>query len=370
MPPRRSGSGEDAAGHSLPRAPGTRISPLALTMGDPAGIGPDITLAAWLARAEHGLAPFVVFADPDALSARARALGLAVPIETIGDLSSACDVFETRLPVRPISCTAPVTAGTPDAANAPAIIGAIEDAVAAVRRGDARAVVTNPIAKSVLTAAGFPHPGHTEFLGALAETHFGARGGKPVMLLASRELNVVPLTVHIPLARVPEAITTDGIVQTARILHGTLKGDFGIATPRIAVTGLNPHAGEDGTMGREDDRIIAPAVARLRAEGLLVTGPHPADTLFHAAARETYDAVLAMYHDQALIPIKTLAFDTGVNVTIGLPFVRTSPDHGTAFSLAGTGKARATSLIEALKCADRFAARRADAASRRMGAST
>ena len=336
--------------------------PLALSMGDPAGIGLDIAIAAWLARAEHALPPFVLFGDADALAARARALGLGpLPVETVTDLDTVPGIFETRFPVRALSCAEPVVAGQPDPANAPAVIGAIEAAVAAVRDGHARGVVTNPIAKSVLKAAGFPHPGHTEFLGALAETHFGAADASPVMLLASRELNVVPLTVHIPLARVPAAISVDAIEKTARILDRALRIDFGIPAPRIAVAGLNPHAGEQGTMGDEDERIVAPAVAALAREGLAVTGPHPADTLFHEAARETYDAVLAMYHDQALIPIKTLAFDSAVNVTLGLPFVRNSPDHGTAFPLAATGAARATSLIEALKLADAIACRRAAA---------
>lgn len=345
MPAPRPGPGAtNAAGH---------LAPLALTMGDPAGIGLDITLAAWLARAKQSMPPFVVFGDPDALAARAQALGLgALPILKVSELGDAADAFKTHLPVRAVLCPVPVVAGAPTPANAPAVIGAIEEAVKAVRGGDASAVVTNPIAKNVLTAHGFPHPGHTEFLGALAATHFGAENAQPVMLIASRELKVVPLTIHIPLAKVPGAISADAIVTTARTLARALTTDFGIERPRIAVTGLNPHAGEDGTMGDEDARIVAPAIERLAHEGLSVTGPHPADTLFHAATRETYDAVLAMYHDQALIPIKTLAFDTGVNVTIGLPFVRTSPDHGTAFALAGTGKARATSLIEALKCAD------------------
>jgi 4-hydroxythreonine-4-phosphate dehydrogenase len=328
-------------------------------MGDPAGIGLDITLAAWIERHRYGLAPFVTFGDPEALAARAHALDLKVPIEAVSDLAKGGALFETRLPVWPQPCAAPVRAGEADPNNAPAVIAAIEAAVLAVRAGEARAVVTNPIAKSVLMATGFTYPGHTEFLGALAAQHFGVSDVRPVMLLASSELKVVPLTVHIPLAQVARAITTRGIVMTTQILHKSLVEDFGIANPRIAVTGLNPHAGEDGRLGDEDGRIIALAIAALRDGGLAVTGPHPADTLFHAAARETYDAVLAMYHDQALIPIKTLAFDRGVNVTIGLPFVRTSPDHGTAFSIAGTGKANPRSLIEALKLAGDIGQRRA-----------
>ncbi|MCC7250747.1 4-hydroxythreonine-4-phosphate dehydrogenase PdxA [Hyphomicrobium sp.] len=339
---------------------GLTSAPLAMTMGDPAGIGPDITLAAWRERESHALPPFVVFGDPETFAARAAALGVDVAVETVTDLARAAPVFERSLPVWPFACAAPARAGKPDPRNAPAVIGAIEAAVLAIRKGEARAVVTNPVAKSVLMAAGFAHPGHTEFLGTLAETHFGMPDAHPVMLLASDELKVVPLTVHIPLADVPQAITTRSIVRTAGILNRSLIEDFGIARPRIAVTGLNPHAGEDGRLGDEDERIIAPAIAALRDAGLAVTGPYPADTLFHAAARETYDAVLAMYHDQALIPIKTLAFDRGVNVTIGLPFVRTSPDHGTAFPIAGSGTAQARSLIEAIKVADAMSRRRAE----------
>ena len=341
------------------RAPPSAImAPLALTMGDPAGIAPDITLAAWHALRSSDEV-FAVIGDADVLRQRAERLGMPTPIAEISDLSEANSVFATALPVLSAPCPAAVVAGKPDTRNAAAIIASIERAVVAVREGAARAVVTNPIAKSVLMADGFPHPGHTEFLGALAEKHFAVSKARPVMLLASEIFKVVPLTVHIPLSEVPKAVTSRGIIETARILHRSLIDDFGIHEPRIAITGLNPHAGEEGKMGDEDARVIAIAITALRDEGMTVTGPHPADTLFHAAARETYDAVLAMYHDQALIPIKTLAFDSGVNVTIGLPFVRTSPDHGTAFAIAGTGEARATSLIEALKLADRMAQRRA-----------
>jgi 4-hydroxythreonine-4-phosphate dehydrogenase len=233
-------------------------------------------------------------------------------------------------------------------------------ATGAVQDGGAAAVVTNPIAKSVLQEAGFAHPGHTEFLGHLAEIRGGGQLVKPVMMLASADLRVVPLTVHIPLTKVPPLVTRGAILETVRIMHEALRRDFAIKAPRIAVTGLNPHAGESGTLGSEEQDIIAPAVEELRAQGLSVTGPHPADTLFHAEARQGYDAVLAMYHDQALIPLKTLAFDSGVNVTLGLPFVRTSPDHGTAFDIAGRGVASPRSLIEALKLAATMAARRAE----------
>jgi len=335
--------------------------PLALTMGDPAGIGPDIALLAWRERAREALPEFVLFGDPDVLSARADALAIAAPIGIVSSIAARGSMFADRLPVFPVPVAHPVRPGEPDVGNASAVVAAIEEAVRATRRGETRAVVTSPIAKAVLQANGFPHPGHTEFLGALAASEFGMAHAKPVMLLASPELKVVPQTVHIPLASVPAALSEEAIVETALILEAALRTDFGLPRPRIAVTGLNPHAGESGTMGDEDERIIRPAVARLAARGLSVTGPHPADTLFHAAARATYDAVLAMYHDQALIPIKTLAFDTGVNVTLGLPFVRTSPDHGTAFALAATGRASAQSLIEALKLADAIALRRQSA---------
>lgn len=334
-----------------------RTRPLAVSMGDPAGIGPEITLRAWLERSDRGLAPFVVFGDKEMLGERARQFGLAVPIVAVASASEAVDAFGSALPVLHAPLNVRARPGAPDPENKLAIIGAIEAASAAVMDGDASAIITNPIAKHVVRDDNFPFPGHTEFLAALAGQHFG-KAYRPVMMLASHELRVVPLTVHTALASVPKMITRELIFETVRTAYTSLKTDFGITGPRIAVTGLNPHAGEEGTMGREEIEVIAPAIADLRAEGLPVTGPHPADTLFHAAARRNYDAVVAMYHDQALIPLKTLAFDEGVNVTLGLPFVRTSPDHGTAFDIAGKGRASATSLIAALKLASAIAAAR------------
>ncbi|MBY0332655.1 MAG: 4-hydroxythreonine-4-phosphate dehydrogenase PdxA, partial [Acetobacteraceae bacterium] len=240
----------------------------------------------------------------------------------------------------------PATPGRPDPANARAVIAAIEEAVALARAGRAAGVVTNPIQKSVLTAAGFPHPGHTEFLGALAGT-----GVPPVMMLASPDLRVVPVTVHEPLRAAIARLTTDMIVATARIAHAALIADFGIAAPRLAVAGLNPHAGEDGTLGTEDRDIVAPAVAALRDLGIAARGPVPPDTMFTAHARPTYDAAICLYHDQALIPIKTLDMAGGVNVTLGLSIVRTSPDHGTALDIAGRGLADPSSLVAALRMA-------------------
>ncbi|MFN3743095.1 MAG: 4-hydroxythreonine-4-phosphate dehydrogenase PdxA [Hyphomicrobiaceae bacterium] len=345
----------------LGRAAGSR-RPLALTMGDPAGIGLDITLQAWRDRVSNGAPPFVLYADPSAVAERARVLGIAVELAVCEDLQAGRDAFLTRLPVRPVPLAVPAAAGRTDVRNAGAIIAAIDLAVADAVAGRVSAVATNPIAKSTLLRAGFRHPGHTEYLAELAERHHPGKRWVPVMMLASETLRVVPLTVHVPIARVPALLTTARVTETVRIVAEALASDFGIARPRIAVTGLNPHAGEAGTIGREEVVAIAPAIAALQAEGLAVTGPHSADSLFHDEARKHYDAVVTMYHDQALIPIKTLAFDTAVNVTLGLPFVRTSPDHGTAFDIAGTGKASPSSLVAALKLGVALADRRAAAA--------
>jgi 4-hydroxythreonine-4-phosphate dehydrogenase len=343
------------------REPGAGTTqPLAVTMGDPAGIGPDITLAAWLARPLRGLEPFLLLAPPSVVVERARRLGLTVPVEVVRAPGEAAATFARALPVLALPEIGTVTPGVPDPAHAGAVIASIERAVELARAGEAAAVVTNPIAKATLYAAGFRHPGHTEYLAELAERHWGLRA-RPVMMLASEALRVVPLTVHIPLGAVPGAVTRELIVETARITAAALARDFGIARPRLAVAGLNPHAGESGTIGREEVELIAPAIAELRASGLEVSGPHSADTLFHASARARYDAAICMYHDQALVPLKTLAFDEGVNVTLGLPFVRTSPDHGTAFDIAGSGRASPESLIHALQLAARLAARRAAA---------
>ena len=333
---------------------------LAVSMGDPAGIGLEVTLKAWRARLDQSIPPFVLYADPSVVAERALALGLDVPVATLASAREGIEAFTDALPVVPLPpLAAAAHPGVPDAANAPAVIAAIERAVEAIVAGEASGLVTNPIAKSVLAAAGFPHPGHTDFLGELAARHFPGSPSQAVMMLAAPELRVVPLTVHIPLARVPGEITRQAIEATVRITHQSLVRDFRLPSPRIAVTGLNPHAGEDGTLGREEIEVIAPAISALRSAGMDVSGPHPADTLFHAGARATYDAAVCMYHDQALIPFKTIAFDTGVNVTLGLPFVRTSPDHGTAFDIAARGCASAQSFIEAVKLGAEIAAARA-----------
>ena len=330
-------------------------APLAVTMGDPAGVGLDITLNAWLTRAAHDLPAFYVIADPRAIRRRAEMLGLDVPqIET--DADNARRHFGDGLPIVPLDAHVLGTPGMATSDDAAGVLESIETAVANCRRGVAAAVVTNPIQKKTLYDAGFEFPGHTEFLGSLADQWDGGPW-QPVMMLAGPQLRTVPVTVHIPLSAVPNALTTDLVVTKGRIVARDLVQRFGIEKPRLAVAGLNPHAGEGGALGQEDDNIVAPAIAALRTEGIDARGPFPADTLFHAEARQSYDAVLAMYHDQALIPVKTLAFDETVNVTLGLPFVRTSPDHGTALDIAGTGKARPTSLIHAMRLAAELAAR-------------
>ncbi|SOC86103.1 4-hydroxythreonine-4-phosphate dehydrogenase [Ensifer adhaerens] len=329
--------------------------PLALSQGDPAGIGPDIALMAWTKRREHGVPAFLYMGDLKALAARAKALRLDVPIVPATP-ETALSIFEAALPGLSIPGLAPVEAGTPDSRNAAATIEAIRTAVEETRAGRTSAVVTCPIAKSVLYSAGFRFPGHTEYLADLAAGPDGM-APLPVMMIASPALRTVPVTIHIPLIRVAAELTTELIVKTARITAHDLATRFGIAKPRLAVSGLNPHAGENGALGKEDDAVVRPAIEALRAEGIDAFGPLPADTMFHAAARATYDVAICMYHDQALIPAKTLAFDDGVNVTLGLPFIRTSPDHGTAFSIAGTGQAKPDSLIAALKLAAEMAAR-------------
>jgi 4-hydroxythreonine-4-phosphate dehydrogenase len=331
-------------------APGSL--PLALTLGEPAGIGPDLALTVWRRRREFGVPAFYLVGELDFLTSRARLLGLDVPLQTVTP-AQAGEAFAHALPVVPLDLPVTAAPGKPDATSAPAAIASIRRAVADVLAGRAAAVVTNPIAKSVLTRAGFTEPGHTEFLGRLAEEATG-KPVMPVMMLWSPELAVVPVTIHIPLRQVVTTLSTELIVETGRIVARDLAARFRIPRPRLAVAGLNPHAGEDGTLGEEDRDIVAPAVAQLKSEGIDARGPLSADTLFHQAAREKYDVALCMYHDQALIPIKTLAFDHGVNVTLGLPFVRTSPDHGTAFDIAGSGKADPSSLVAALKLAARL----------------
>jgi len=330
-------------------------TPLAISMGEPAGIGPDIILQLYSRRAALGLPAFVVFGHPGFLASRAERLGLVLRIAE-ADPDEAAATFGDALPVSPVDGMVPDHPGKPSPVSAHVVIDAIAAAVRSTLAGQCSGVVTAPIHKGALYHAGFRHPGHTEFLAELC-----ANGGKPrlpVMMLAHEELRAVPLTIHVPLREVPGLISRRLIFETLAVMAHDLRQRFGVKQPRIAVAGLNPHAGEGGSIGREDVEIIGPAVADARAEGIDAVGPLPADTLFFPPHWRQYDAVLAMYHDQALIPIKTVAFDAGVNVTLGLPIVRTSPDHGTALDLAGTGRASAASFAAAIAMAQRMTAHR------------
>ncbi|MBL8629053.1 MAG: 4-hydroxythreonine-4-phosphate dehydrogenase PdxA [Rhodospirillaceae bacterium] len=332
-------------------------APIAVTMGEPAGIGGEITLRAWDKRKATGPVFFVI--DSTArLKAVGKTLNIEMPVEAIAAPEAASAVFARAIPVLeiPEASSTMFFLGLPEPGTAKAVIASIDKAVQLVQSGAASAMVTNPIQKAVLQQAGFAFPGHTEYLGHLAG------GLHSVMMLAVERptppLRVVPVTVHTALKNVPAELTTQAIVHCGRVTVAALKRDFGLSSPRLAVTGLNPHAGEDGKMGDEETRIIAPAIEQLRADGIAVTGPAPADTFFHAEARAKYDAVLCMYHDQALIPLKTLDFAGGVNITLGLPFIRTSPDHGTATDIAPKGIADPTSFLAALDVAHTFALRR------------
>ncbi|KXO74420.1 4-hydroxythreonine-4-phosphate dehydrogenase PdxA [Brucella anthropi] len=336
------------------------VPPLAISIGDPSGIGPDVALVAWLRRDELALPPFALLADPVQLTARAKHLGLDVEIEVITTISAASRIFADALPVLPLDNKLTDSVGKPLPENAAGIIEAIEHAVELTLKGEASAVVTCPISKKPLYEAGFQHPGHTEFLAELASKYLG-KPVTPVMMLAGPQLRAVPVTIHIPLAEVPVRLRTADIIEVSRITATELRERFGILAPRLAISGLNPHAGEGGAMGKEDDAIILPAVEALRSEGINARGPLPADTMFHAPARATYDAAVCMYHDQALIPAKALVFDETVNVTLGLPFIRTSPDHGTAFDIAGKGIARPDSLVAAIRLAQELAENAANA---------
>lgn len=333
--------------------------PLALTQGDPAGIGPDITVVAWAKRKELGLPPFIFIGDPDVIASRANLLGIHADV-VVCEPEQAASIFPDALPVFPIPVGFDVQVGQPHVGTALSTIKAIETAVSLTVEKRTSAVVTNPIAKSVLYEAGFGFPGHTEFLAELANKLTG-QIVTPVMMIAGPKLRVVPVTIHIPVKDVPAALTEELIIETCRIIAADLRDKFGIEAPRLAVAGLNPHAGEDGAIGTEDRDIIHPATIQLRKDGIDAFGPLPADTMFHEAARRRYDVAVCMYHDQALIPAKALGFDDSVNVTLGLPFIRTSPDHGTAFGIAGQGIANESSLVAALKMAAEIAARRVTA---------
>jgi len=315
---------------------------LAVTLGDPAGVGPELTAAAF----RRGVHSFVAIGSADVL----RNMVDVICVESIAQAREVTDA----LPVIDIPTRSLVTPGQPDPHNAPGVISAISLGARLAQNGEVSALVTSPISKKILKdGGGFAHPGHTEFLAFLSGT------SRPVMMLAGPDLRVVPVTIHIPLADVPVTLTPQLLAETIRVTHAGLQRDFGIAKPRIAIAGLNPHAGEGGVMGRQEIELIAPVLATLRAEGIDLTDPMPADTMFHASARAKYDVAVCMYHDQALIPLKTLSFDDGVNVTLGLPFIRTSPDHGTAFDIAGQGIARPDSLFAAMDMAQTMVDRRA-----------
>jgi 4-hydroxythreonine-4-phosphate dehydrogenase len=325
--------------------------PIALTCGEPAGIAPEITAKAWVALSDTPAANFFLIGDADYYAARAHAAGLPITVAKIARAGDAAKHFKASLPVlhRPLAFHP--KPGVIDARTAHAVISAIDEAAGLASTGDVSALVTNPIQKEALYGAGFKHQGHTDYLASLAGCD-----GREVMMLVAADLRSIPITVHVPLKDVASSLSEDMIVSQARVVAQDLKKYFGVARPRLAFTGLNPHAGENGAMGHEEQTIIVPALNRLRSEGIAVLGPLPADTAFHAEARAAYDAILCMYHDQALIPVKTLDFHGGVNVTLGLPFVRTSPDHGTALGIAGTGTANPQSLIAALKLAGEMAA--------------
>ncbi len=328
--------------------------PLVMTAGEPAGVGPELVVRAWqTAQASADFPAFFVVADPHLLADRARRMNVSLPLEYCTP-EEALSVFPRALPVVPVGPRASAAPGVPDDSSAACVLAGLEAGVELVQAGRAAALVTNPLSKAVMYAAGFRFPGHTEYLAACAA---GADGlaPRPVMMIWSPRLAVVPATIHVPYRDVPGLLTPDLLVETGRIIAGDMKRRFGLAHPRLAFAGLNPHAGEGGTLGLEDEAVVRPAVEALRALGLDARGPLPADTLFHEEARATYDVVVGMYHDQVLIPAKTLAFHDGVNVTLGLPFIRTSPDHGTAFDIAGTGRANPSSLIAALHLARRLA---------------
>jgi 4-hydroxythreonine-4-phosphate dehydrogenase len=349
--PAKDAPGKDAPAEDAPDAAPPADRPVALTLGDPAGIGAEIAVKAWAAL--RGEAPFFLLGDPDHVGAVAGGFGVPIRLVAAPEEARAC---ADALPLLPHPLPAPSAPGRPDPRNAAAVIAMIERGVGLVRAGRALALCTNPInKKALLDGAGFPFPGHTEFLAHLC----GA--AHPVMMLAAPALRVVPATVHVPLAAAPALLTPALLEATLRVTHAAAVSDLGLALPRIAVAGLNPHAGEGGAIGREEIEVIVPVLDRLRGEGMAISGPHSADTLFHAAARASYDVAVCMYHDQALIPLKTLDFANGVNVTLGLDFVRTSPDHGTAYDIAGQGRADPSSLVAALRLARELGLRRAAA---------
>jgi 4-hydroxythreonine-4-phosphate dehydrogenase len=327
---------------------------LILTPGEPGGVGAEITVKAWNTLRDTPAFSFACLGDENHVTSRAKLAGLPCKTRRIENLSQIAECFPDALPILHRPLPAPVTVGQFSPTTAHWVTGCITEAVDYCLTRQASAIVTNPIQKEALYAAGFKHQGHTDFLAALC--HERGLPANEVMMLVGGGLRAVPITVHIALKDVATALTRETIIAQAEVVHHALQSRLGIATPRIAITGLNPHSGENGAMGREEIETIRPAIAAIQAKGINAFGPLPADTAFFPQARDTYDVILCMYHDQALIPVKTLDFHGGVNVTLGLPFVRTSPDHGTALNLAGTGKAQAESLIAAIRLAAEMAA--------------
>ena len=327
--------------------------PIAVTIGEPSGVGPEVVMKAWFKRSEFNLAPFFVIGSADLFQKQAQALGLTIPISVIKSPAQAVHVFANTLPVFDMGFPADYQFGLPITSTAEMVVKSIDNAVEFIINGQARAMATAPIHKAALYDTGFGVPGHTEYLAELCTKHTGG-DYHPVMMLASEELCVVPVTIHVALKDVPELLNRKLLIRTIGTVHEAMKQFFGLPFPRIAVAGLNPHAGEHNSMGTEDSEIIAPVIGLLKKQAIHVNGPMPADTMFHKMARAKYDVAVCMYHDQALIPIKTIDFDAGVNVTLGLPIVRTSPDHGTALDIAGKCLANPTSMINSLKLADRM----------------
>lgn len=334
----------------LPSHPAFARQPLALTMGDPAGVGGDVALKAWVHRHQLDLPPFVMLDDPERLHQLACRLGLRVPIKAVANLEAGAALFAHALPILPLAAPICALPGQPSKKNAPAILESIQRGFSLTHSGHAAALVTNPIHKKNLSQEETLFTGHTDYLGRLANL-----SAPPIMMMASEALRVVPVTVHIPLKDVVKSLSVERLVACGTIVHDALQKQFSIRSPRLAVSGLNPHAGEDGVMGNEEHTLITPAIKHLRQGGIQVTGPWSADTLFHEEARRTYDVAICMYHDQALIPFKTLSFYKGANITLGLPIIRTSPDHGTAFDKAGSGQACEGGLVTALKTAAHMA---------------
>ncbi|AUW58873.1 4-hydroxythreonine-4-phosphate dehydrogenase PdxA [Sphingobium sp. SCG-1] len=321
----------------------------AISLGDPAGVGPEIVAKAWVMREARALPCFFAVGDPASISAVWNG-----PLREIGSPEEVAGVFPEALPYLRVADAGPVTPGQPSVDGARAALEALEASVGLARSGSAAGIVTAPVGKTQLYGVGFNHPGQTEFIAERC----GVSHDNAVMMLAGPSLRVVPITIHLAIADVPQALTIDLIRARTIATAKGLQRNFGIAKPRLVMTGLNPHAGEQGALGREEIDVIAPAIESLRAEGIDVTGPHSADGLFHARARKTYDVCLCMYHDQALIPVKTLHFDDGVNMTLGLPIIRTSPDHGTAFGIAGTNSANPGAMIAAIRMAGEAAQHR------------